>query len=119
MDSKEQLIKTIKEWVRLDNEIKTLQNEISLRKKEKKKNSENLIQVMKQNEIDCFDIKDGQICYVKKTVKTPITKKMLMDVLVNYFKNDLQKANELNNFISENRLEVIKESIELKPIKNG
>lgn len=117
MDSKDQLIKTIKEWVRLDNEIKALQKEVSLRKNEKKKNSESLIQVMKKNEIDCFDIKDGQICYIKKTVKKPITKKMLMDVLVDYFKNDIQKANDLNNFISESREEVTKESIEIKPTK--
>ena len=36
MSGKEQLIQTVKEWVRLDNEIRHLQKEISNRRQEKK-----------------------------------------------------------------------------------
>lgn len=114
MDSKEQLIKIIKDWVKNENEINTLQTEIKIRKNNKKKISESLIQIMKENEIDCFDIKDGQICYVKKQIKKPITKGLLMDILSKYFKGDVFKANEINNFIMENREEVTKESITMK-----
>ena len=35
--SKEVLIKTIKEWVKIDNEIRELQQQVSSRKTEKKK----------------------------------------------------------------------------------
>ena len=111
MDTKEQLIKTIKDWVKLDNELKQLQKEIAQRKSEKKKVSESLMQVMKKNEIDCFDIKDGQICYNKKNIKKPITKKSLMDILSKYYKGDILKASEVNEYILENREETIKESI--------
>jgi hypothetical protein len=111
MDNKEQLIKSIKEWVRIDNEIRTLQEQQSIRKKEKKTISDSLLTVMKTNEIDCFDINDGQIIYNKKNIKKPITKKMLLNVLSNYFKDDVSKANELNNYILENREDVIKENI--------
>jgi len=114
MDSKEQLIKIIKEWVKNENEINALQTEIKIRKNNKKKISESLIQIMKDNEIDCFDIKDGQICYVKKQIKKPITKGLLMNILSKYFKGDVFKANEINNFIMENREEVTKESITMK-----
>jgi hypothetical protein len=69
---------------------------------------------MKQHEIDCFDIKDGQICYTKKQIKKPITKGMLVNVLSKYFKGDVLKASELNTFILENREETVKESIVLK-----
>lgn len=111
MENKEQLVKTIKEWVKIDNEIRTLQQQQSIRKKEKKAISDSLIEVMKKNEIDCFDINDGQIIYNKKNVKKPITKKMLLNVLSNFFENDTAKATELNNYILENREDVVKENI--------
>jgi hypothetical protein len=66
---------------------------------------------MKRNEIDCFDINDGQICYTKKNVKKPITKKILLDLLAKYYDGDLLKANDVNNFILNNREEEVKESI--------
>ena len=111
METKEQLVKTIKEWVKLDNEIRTLKKEEESRKTEKKKISENLMKIMKENEIDCFDIKDGQICYSKKNIKKPITKKALLDILAKYYKGDLLKASEINDFILENREEIVKETI--------
>ena len=111
METKEQLIKTIKEWVRIDNEMRALQKEQSARKTEKKKISKELMEVMKKNEIDCFDIKDGQIMYTKKNVKKPITKKNLLTILSNFYKGDIEKAVEINDFIMDNREETIKESI--------
>ena len=114
METKEHLIKTVKEWVRLDNEIRSLSKEINTRKNDKKKVSLALMDVMKKNEIDCFDINDGKICYTKKNIKKPITKKVLMDVLSKYYKGDITKATQLNNFIIEHREEVVKENIELK-----
>ena len=114
METKEQLIHTIKEWVKIDNEIRTLQKEIKLRKESQKKISELLIHIMKENEIDCFDLNDGQLCYNKKNVKKPITKGTLLNLLSKYYNGDFMKANELNSFIMENREEVIKESISRK-----
>lgn len=114
METKEELVKTIRDWVKIDNEIRNLSKEINNRKNEKKKLSTLLIETMKKNEIDCFDIKDGQICYTKKNIKKPITKKVLMDILSNFYKGDITKASELNNYIIENREEVVKETIERK-----
>jgi hypothetical protein len=114
METKEQLIKTIKDWVKLDNDIKKLQKELAQRKADKKKLSVSLLETMKKNDIDCFDINNGQICYNKKNIKKPITKKILMELLSKYYKGDILKANDLNNFILENREETIKESIVLK-----
>jgi hypothetical protein len=114
MDNKDQLVKIIKDWVKNENDIRTLQSEIKKRKNDKKQISESLIEIMKQNEIDCFDIKNGQICYVKKQIKKPITKGLLINILSKYFKGDIFKANEINNFIMDNREEVTKESITMK-----
>ncbi len=118
METKEQLIKCVKEWVRIDNEIRVLQKEQSLRKAEKKKISQELMEVMKKNDIDCFDLKDGQIMYTKKNVKKPITKKNLMGILTNFYKGNTDKAIELNDFILDSREEVVKESIVRKITKD-
>lgn len=117
MDTKEHLIKTIKDWVRLDNDIRKLKKEEKQRNDEKKNVSKQLMDIMKKNEIDEFDINDGKICYTKKNIKKPITKKVLMDVLSKYFKGDTLKASELNEFIIDNREEVVKETISRKITK--
>ena len=70
---------------------------------------------MRDNEIDCIDIKDGQLCYTKKNVKKPITKKVLLNILAKYFEGDIEKAEEIfNEFILNNREEITKESITRK-----
>jgi hypothetical protein len=53
---------------------------------EKKIISQDLIHVMRNNNLDEFDIKDGQIMYVKKQVKKPINQKQLLSILSNYYK---------------------------------
>ena len=111
LETKEELIQTIKKWVKIDNEIRALQTECNKRKVEKKTISNDLINVMKKHEIDCFDITDGQINYVKHTVKKPITQKMLLSILSSYYNEDVSKAQEINNFILDQREEVIKEKI--------
>jgi len=119
METKEQLVNTIRKWIKIDNEIRALQKESNKRKVDKKKISSELIEVMKKNEIDCFDINDGQILYSKKSVKKPITQKVLLDILSTYFKGDALKATEINNFIMESRESVTKETIVRKIFKDN
>jgi len=111
MSSKEQLIDNIKKWVKLDNEIKELKSQENLRKKQQKELSDKLITTMKENDIDVFNIKQGQICYKQTKVKKPITKKVLMNILTKYYNNDLSKANNLNDYILNNREETTKETL--------
>ena len=118
MENKQQLIDSIKDWVKLDNEIRKLQSEISSRKNEKKNVSTKLMQTMNANNIDCFDIKDGQLCYTKRNVKKPITKKGLFDILTKYYNGDLMQATQVNEYIIENREEVVKETLVRKMAKD-
>jgi len=112
------LIKTIQDWVRLDNEIRQLKKEEQKRKDDQKKLSENLINIMRKNEIDEVDIKNGKLIYSKKNVKKPITKKNLLSILSKFYKGDISKANEVNEFIIDNREEVVVESI-VRKIKDN
>tara|TARA_Y100000816_G_scaffold196471_1_gene143663 strand:+ start:4976 stop:5347 length:372 start_codon:yes stop_codon:yes gene_type:complete len=111
MDSKNSLVNAIKIWVKKDNEIRQLKKEERIRKKEQKEISETLMAIMKENEIDEFDLKDGKLVYTKKNIKKPITKKGLLDILKRYYNDDTQKADELNNFIMDNREEKVVETI--------
>jgi hypothetical protein len=111
METKEQLIQNIKSWVKIDNDIRLLNLELSKRKMEKKKISEMLMETMKTNEIDVFDINDGRIIYSKRTVKKPVTKKMLLEILSKYYEGDMEEAQNVNNFILDNREVVVKEDI--------
>ena len=47
MDSKEKLIKSIQDWVRLDNEIRKLKQEEKKRRDEQKQISGNLMTIMR------------------------------------------------------------------------
>jgi hypothetical protein len=118
MDSNDVLVKTIQDWVRLDNEIRQLKKEEQKRKDDQKKLSENLIDIMRKNKIDEVDIKNGKLVYSKKNVKKPITTKNLLSILSKFYKGDISKANEVNEFIIDNREEVVVESI-VRKIKDS
>jgi hypothetical protein len=117
LETKEELMQTLKEWVKKDNEIRQLQKQQTMLKNEKKQISVSLLDVMKRNEIECFDINDGKILYNKKNVKKPISQKKMIELLSRYYDGDLLKATEINNFLLDNREEVVKETIVRKVIK--
>jgi len=114
METKQQLVDSIREWVRIDNEMRKLKSETSKRKKEQKKISESLINVMRKNDIDEFDLNDGKLMYCKRSIKKPITQKILLGILANYYEGDIKKAVDVNNYIMENREEVEVEKISRK-----
>ena len=105
---KEELLNNVRNWITIDNEIRTLQKEQKTRKEKKKDITEKIITFMKSNDIDCFEVKDGNLSYVKRSVKKPINKKYLLEILGKYFDGDILKANNLNDFIMENREETVK-----------
>ena len=114
MDTKDQLVQSIRDWVKIDNEMRKLKSEVTKRRKIQKKISESLLDVMRKNEIDEFELNDGKLMYNKRSVKKPITQKLLLGILANYYEGDIKKAIELNNYISENREEVEVEKISRK-----
>ena len=66
--SKDQLVKTITEWVKIDNEIRQLKKEENIRTTQQKKISKQLIEIMRKNEIDEVDLNNGKLMYTKKNV---------------------------------------------------
>jgi hypothetical protein len=114
METKEQLVNNIKEWIKMDNEISQLKTEIKERNNKKKSLTENLVSVMKTNQIDCFDINGGALVYKTNKVKKPINGKTLLAALQNYYKTDTKKAEELLKHVMDSREEQVKETIRRK-----
>jgi hypothetical protein len=111
---KEQLVSNIKEWIKMDNEISKLKAEIKERTNKKKLLTENLVTVMRNNSIDCFDINGGTLVYKKNKVKKPISGKTLLTALQNYYKSDSNIAEEITKHIMDSREEQVKETIRRK-----
>ena len=115
MDSNnEQLVNNIKEWIKIDNEISKLKEDIKIKNKKKKELTGSLVGVMKSNSIDCFDINGGAIVYKKNKVKKQINGKTLLTSLQNYYKNDTSLADEITKYVMDNREEQLNETIKRK-----
>ena len=114
METKEHLVNNIKEWIKIDSEISKLKADIKERNNKKKILTNELVEVMKKNEIDCFDINGGALIYKTNKIKKPINGKTLLQALQNYFKEDINTAQDLTKHILNSREEQIKEMIKRK-----
>ena len=114
MNTKEELVENIKRWVSYDGEIKNLQKSIKEIRDKKKELTKSLIDVMKNHDIDCFDINDGKLLYTKNKVKTPLNKNNLMIALEKYFENESVNVEDVTNFILDNREIKIRENLKKK-----
>ena len=110
---KQVLVQHIKEWIKYDDEIQKLKTEIKKRNEAKKKMSEELLRLMKDNSIDEIDLNDGKLVRHVRTTKAPLNKKHLLSCLSEYYKN-MDKAKEISDFILESRELKTNESIQKK-----
>jgi len=58
MENKNTIVEHVKQWVKIDNEMRQLRDEVLNRRKMKETISNSLLDLMKNNEIDSFDIKN-------------------------------------------------------------
>lgn len=111
MQTKEELVKTIKQWLKTDNEIHLLKRELKERNAKKNELSKALITTMKSHEINRFDITGGaKLIYQKQSSKKALNKKKLLELITNFYGDEATGA-ELSNFLYENREVVVKEKI--------
>lgn len=113
----ESTVNKIKQWLKLENELKMLALESKKRKLEKKQLTDEVMQIMKSNELDCIDTSNGKILYKKSETKKPLNKKSLEQILKKYYTDKEENAEEICNFILENREVKVNESIKLKENK--
>ena len=114
METKQELINHIKDWIQIDNDILELKNKIKVLNNKKKLLSQNLLTTMKTNKIDCFDINGGSLVYKQQKVKKPINATTLLSALKSYYNNESDTAENITKYILDNREEQIKETIKRK-----
>jgi hypothetical protein len=116
MASKEELVNIIKEWIENDDKVKELQTIIKEYKNKKKNLTLSLLSIMKNNEIDCFDINSGKIVYCKNKTKACLNKKTLIETLEKFFKEENNSninidVNIISEYILNNREVKVNENI--------
>ena len=109
--TKEELITSIKEWIKLDNDIAKAKSDIKEKTARKKALTENLVVVMKSNSIDGWDINGGALIYKQKTTKKPISAKYLLAELQKIYKDQPDVATELTKQLLDNRELTVKDEI--------
>jgi hypothetical protein len=118
-NSKEKLAQNIKGWIQADKEMKRMQKELKELKEIKNTYTNTLVEIMKTNEIDCFDITDGKIIYTQNRVKNALNKKHLLTCLEKYFENKPNiEPEDITKFILENREVKTTEGIRYKVPKS-
>uniref|UniRef100_A0A6C0HRD9 Uncharacterized protein n=1 Tax=viral metagenome TaxID=1070528 RepID=A0A6C0HRD9_9ZZZZ len=109
---KEALVENVNSWVNLDDEINRLQHELRELKKKKMSITNILVDVMRKNNVDSFDMKDESLLYKKQTIKQSINKKMLLTALQKMYKDD--EVEKIIDCVLEQRTVKTKETIRRK-----
>jgi hypothetical protein len=115
--TKDELINNIREWIKIDNDLLNLKKELKNKTTQKKMFTDNLVKVMKDNAIDCFDVAGGALIYKQKKSKKPISGKFLLLQLEKYYKEQPDLAKEITQHVLDNREEQVKEEIMRKVTK--
>jgi hypothetical protein len=117
MDNKEILLQKIKTWLQMEDQITLLTRKTKELREAKKELSNELMEVMKTHEIDCFDCNSGKIAYTKNKVRKGISRKFLYETLGKYFGSE-EEALKASEYIMENREVEIKETVKLRKKKS-
>jgi hypothetical protein len=114
LNTKEELIANIKEWIKMDTELTKLKAEIKTKTLKKKELTQNLVDVMKSNSIDCFDINGGALMYKQRKTKKAISGKFLLAQLESYYSDKPELAKDIVKKVLDNREETVKDEIKRK-----
>jgi len=69
-DSTQKIRDTLKEWVSLDDEERELRKQIKLLKDKKAKNSQEILEFMRSNEVDNFALEGSGVGNISRSVRT-------------------------------------------------
>jgi hypothetical protein len=116
------VITVVKKWCTIEHNIKRLSKELKELRQEKKELSENLVGVMKKNDVDCFDITGGKILYTQNNVKGAINREHLTTALSQLFTKSGASQDDIKatvDHIMNSRKVTVKDNIRLKNINKS
>jgi hypothetical protein len=100
-----EFIFTVKNYVNLDNQIKSAQVQIREWRRQKEAYAQQMMTYMEKNDMTkkSLDFNGGSIKYMKSKRIQPVSQKHIKVRLVEYFKGDKDKAQEFWKFLEEGR----------------
>jgi len=110
--SKEELKNNLIKYIKVDNNIRLLSNELTKIREEKKSLEDSILYLLKENNMQNVQIKipDGVIQYVEKETRSPLSVIYIKNTLMNYFSNETndinlatKKTNHLIKYLLESR----------------
>jgi predicted RNA binding protein with dsRBD fold (UPF0201 family) len=117
MTDKAHLVENVKNWLQIDTEIKKLQQEIRKRRALKKDMTDTLVQIMKSQDIEIMNAGESQLIRTERKTKSALSKKHLINSLLNFFKEDKETVAQITTFIMNTRPEKTVENIRRKVVK--
>ena len=95
-DKTNKVRESLKSWIMLDNQERDLKNQIKLLKEQKQKYSSEILEYMKENEVDNFALEEsgGQLSRNVRTSRPPLKRSMLRTQLLLHFADEPQKVSE-------------------------
>ncbi len=103
----------VREWLKLDDDIKTLQHAMSERRKKKNELTPKVLEFMGKYEIEDLNTHEGKVAYAKSMITKPMNKDYLKLRLTEYLKS-MDKAEKCTKYLMENRIK--EERVRLKRI---
>lgn len=97
-DSTQKIRDTLKEWVSLDDEERELRKQIKLLKDKKTKNSQEILEFMRSNEVDNFALEGSGVGNISRSVRTSrpaLKRSMIRTQLLLQFADQPQRVAEV------------------------
>ena len=120
-DSIEEFKEKVKNWIKLDLEVKSINAKIKMldierknRKKFMEALSESILKFMTQNEIDELNSKEGIVKFKKSSVKKPYSQKELIQRLKSEFESVEDAEQKIRDIFYKNRERLEKTKLILK-----
>jgi hypothetical protein len=107
------LVTSIKEWVKVEEEIAQMRRELKLKTTKKKELTADLLRIMKDRKLDAIDLQDNRLVRQTRSTKTAITKKSLNECLSRFYKSE-DKGKEMAAYILDARTSKTNEILYMK-----
>ena len=114
MTEDEKLKDVVTNWITIDEKIKKLQQEIKQARIDHKLATTALVSIMQSKDISGLQLNNNsRLIYSTKTVKSPLSKKVLLTGLADYFEDEDELNEAIKNILNK-RSEKTMDKIERK-----
>jgi hypothetical protein len=104
----------IRQWMKMQEEMATLNNELKQRKTQSKALKEIIIRIMETNNVANLSISKGTLVHSVRELAEPISNKYMLKQFKEFFNGDEARARALIEYLEENRSVTVKHDLKLK-----